>query len=225
MEIVAVGVGIILLLMAYGGIWNVEIMKRGMLAFAAIGFSSLLLAGCGADQEQVQLNEKLETKNTVVLEANQSLKSELSELQTEMDKLKGDFQGQTDQQSKIQETVDSLQKENATLTESITALKTQNTELLASVGEKDKSIQQMKEQAAVSKTTSSGTNSQSSAGGQANSQTAATVASQGQCDIKGSNSGIYHVPGSTYYSRTKNVARWFCSTEEAEKAGYRAPKQ
>lgn len=45
------------------------------------------------------------------------------------------------------------------------------------------------------------------------------------CNIKGSNSGIYHVPGSTYYDRTTNVAQWFCSTEEAEKAGYRAPKR
>lgn len=45
------------------------------------------------------------------------------------------------------------------------------------------------------------------------------------CDIKGSQNGIYHVPGSTYYSRTKNVAQWFCSVEEAENAGYRAPKR
>ncbi|SFE90566.1 hypothetical protein SAMN05428981_1107 [Bacillus sp. OV194] len=43
------------------------------------------------------------------------------------------------------------------------------------------------------------------------------------CDIKGSENGIYHVPGSTYYSRTTNVVEWFCSTAEAEEAGYRAP--
>ena len=45
------------------------------------------------------------------------------------------------------------------------------------------------------------------------------------CNIKGSKNGIYHVPGSTYYSRTKNVVRWFCSPEEAENAGYKAPKR
>ncbi|WP_445321729.1 sunset domain-containing protein [Oceanobacillus sp. FSL W7-1309] len=43
--------------------------------------------------------------------------------------------------------------------------------------------------------------------------------------MKGSNSGIYHVPGSTYYNQTKNVAQWFCSTTDAENAGYRAPKR
>lgn len=43
--------------------------------------------------------------------------------------------------------------------------------------------------------------------------------------IKGSNSGIYHVPGSTYYDRTTNVVQWFNTIEEAEAAGYRAPKR
>lgn len=45
------------------------------------------------------------------------------------------------------------------------------------------------------------------------------------CDIKGSKNGIYHVPGSTYYSRTTNVVEWFCSPADAETAGYRAPKR
>jgi micrococcal nuclease len=49
--------------------------------------------------------------------------------------------------------------------------------------------------------------------------------SGGKCVIKGSKSGIYHVPGSKYYEQTTNVVRWFCSEEEAEKAGYRAPKR
>ncbi|AZV53392.1 coiled-coil domain-containing protein [Bacillus pumilus] len=45
------------------------------------------------------------------------------------------------------------------------------------------------------------------------------------CNIKGSVNGIYHTPSSRYYSRTKNVTELFCSVEEAERAGYRAPKQ
>lgn len=45
------------------------------------------------------------------------------------------------------------------------------------------------------------------------------------CNIKGSVNGIYHTPSSRYYSRTKNVTKMFCSVEEAERAGYRAPKQ
>ncbi|MBR3379768.1 MAG: hypothetical protein IKG72_06530, partial [Bacillus sp. (in: Bacteria)] len=45
------------------------------------------------------------------------------------------------------------------------------------------------------------------------------------CNIKGSVNGIYHTPSSRYYSRTKNVTKMLCSVEEAERAGYRAPKQ
>lgn len=41
--------------------------------------------------------------------------------------------------------------------------------------------------------------------------------------IKGSNNGIYHIPGSKYYDRTTNPAAWFKTVSEAEAAGYRAP--
>ncbi|MHA5205929.1 hypothetical protein R5R42_09190 [Oenococcus oeni] len=40
--------------------------------------------------------------------------------------------------------------------------------------------------------------------------------------IKGSVDHIYHVPGSTYYNRTKNVVQWFKTVSDAVKAGYRA---
>ena len=43
--------------------------------------------------------------------------------------------------------------------------------------------------------------------------------------IKGSKSKIYHVPGSTYYEKTTNPVEMFKSIEEAEAAGYRAPKR
>lgn len=43
--------------------------------------------------------------------------------------------------------------------------------------------------------------------------------------IKGSRNKIYHVPGSTYYDRTTNPEAWFKSVQEAEEAGYRAPKR
>lgn len=51
------------------------------------------------------------------------------------------------------------------------------------------------------------------------------VDANGQGTIKGSVNDIYHVPGSTYYSRTKNVVQWFKTIEEAEAAGYRAPER
>lgn len=51
------------------------------------------------------------------------------------------------------------------------------------------------------------------------------VDANGQGTIKGSRNGIYHVPGSTYYDRTTNPVIMFKSIEEAEQAGYRAPKR
>lgn len=51
------------------------------------------------------------------------------------------------------------------------------------------------------------------------------VDSNGQGTIKGSVNGIYHVPGGTYYKRTKNVVAWFKTTAEAEAAGYRASER
>ncbi|MED4401371.1 thermonuclease family protein [Metabacillus fastidiosus] len=44
------------------------------------------------------------------------------------------------------------------------------------------------------------------------------------CNIKGNQSGIYHVPGGAYYEVTK-AEEMFCSPEEAEAAGYRASKR
>lgn len=52
------------------------------------------------------------------------------------------------------------------------------------------------------------------------------------CDIKGNISGngrIYHLPGTRDYDRTgideSRGERWFCSVEEAQAAGWRAPGQ
>ena len=59
----------------------------------------------------------------------------------------------------------------------------------------------------------------------------ATMHEDSDCLIKGnisSNGKIYHTPSSPWYARTKiNTAkgeRWFCSAEEAEAAGWRAPR-
>ena len=42
--------------------------------------------------------------------------------------------------------------------------------------------------------------------------------------IKGSRSGKYHQPGTQYYDQTTDVVEWFCTVEEAEAAGYAAPR-
>ncbi|HSP26613.1 MAG TPA: thermonuclease family protein [Saliniramus sp.] len=56
-------------------------------------------------------------------------------------------------------------------------------------------------------------------------------ANRSDCRIKGNiskNGRIYHVPGSRYYDRTRidtsRGERWFCSVEEAVRAGWRAPR-
>jgi len=69
---------------------------------------------------------------------------------------------------------------------------------------------------------------------------APTLAAQGdtappnpQCMIKGNvndhGDRIYHVPGDTWYARTKvdtsKGERWFCSEREAQAAGWRPPKK
>ena len=45
------------------------------------------------------------------------------------------------------------------------------------------------------------------------------VDQQGNGLIKGSRSGIYHLPGSKYYDDTTNPKEWFKTIAEAEAAG------
>ena len=75
-------------------------------------------------------------------------------------------------------------------------------------------------------TSTIGTKSQSST-----SLTSSTVSpekeyvdSSGKGLIKGSKSGVYHLPGSKYYDNTTNPRAWFKTIDEAKKAGYRAAK-
>jgi micrococcal nuclease len=53
---------------------------------------------------------------------------------------------------------------------------------------------------------------------------ASTPAPKGECNIKGNQSGIYHVPGGQYYDITK-AEEMFCSEAEAVAAGYRKSKR
>lgn len=205
--------------------------RRGVTAVMLLSLSVVLLAGCGADQKQTEENEKLVSQQAALKEANASLKQELLQLQEENDEAAIELQTAAAEQADRDDAMASLERKNKTLTETITSLESEKQKLTAVVTERDQTIEQMKSKAAetAAATTaapkSAKTTTGGSTGGQASSQTAATPPSQGDCNIKGSNSGIYHVPGSTYYNRTTNVARWFCSSEEAEAAGYRAPKR
>ncbi|WP_160687490.1 N-acetylmuramoyl-L-alanine amidase family protein [Clostridium sp. C2-6-12] len=72
---------------------------------------------------------------------------------------------------------------------------------------------------------STNTNSNVKSNTNINSGSKQYIDSNGNGLIKGSVNHIYHIPGSTYYSRTKNVVRWFKTVEEAQAAGYRAPEK
>lgn len=50
------------------------------------------------------------------------------------------------------------------------------------------------------------------------------VDSNGKGLIKGSKSGIYHIPGSKHYDQTTNPRAWFKTIDDAKKAGYRPAK-
>lgn len=71
------------------------------------------------------------------------------------------------------------------------------------------------------KTTSSAPKTSTSS----SSNSSLSGSSSSKCNIKGSSTHIYHIPGDPYYNRTTHVVQWFCSVQDAVKAGYRAPKR
>lgn len=83
----------------------------------------------------------------------------------------------------------------------------------------------MQEKSSSNLNTNTNTNSNVKPNTNVNSGGRQYVDSNGKGLIKGSVNHIYHIPGSTYYTRTKNVAQWFKTVEEAEAAGYRAPEK
>jgi len=78
---------------------------------------------------------------------------------------------------------------------------------------------------AMQEKSSSNLNTNTKSSTNVNSSDKQYVDANGNGLIKGSKNYIYHMPGSTYYSRTKNVVQWFKTVEEAEAAGYRAPEK
>lgn len=89
----------------------------------------------------------------------------------------------------------------------------------------EKAAQEKERQQATAESESQSNNSQASASVASTPAPGEYVDAYGNGLIKGSSSGIYHVPGSTYYDRTTNPVRMFKTIAEAEAAGYRAPKR
>ena len=116
--------------------------------------------------------------------------------------------------------IDALNSPNQALTKRVAVVKTQ----LDAHKEKQRKKAQ-KEQAEAAAKAQAEAEAQQAAQAPAEVETAAAEAPSGNALIKGSRNGIYHVPGSRYYNRTTNPVAWFSTVEEAEAAGYRAPKQ
>src|SRR5690625_4637140 len=221
---------------------NQERWKKVIFSLLALFVFTITLASNSIKaQNSTNLDNEI-AKNAELTETISALETDHVDLQEKFDDIEGtvndlreEINTLTKKNDELQKSYDSAQQENDELKEKITQLETDNKALQKKVEESEKatstasSTKTKSNNSTETKTSNTDTSEKSSSQKNETSGTAvaADEATQntGDCDIKGSVNGIYHVPGSTYYSRTKNVAQWFCSTEEAENAGYRAPKQ
>ncbi|MCY9175603.1 LMBR1 domain-containing protein [Bacillus inaquosorum] len=137
----------------------------------------------------------------------EQLEKENSELKKTQKSLKAEMKELQENQKQLKEDTKTVKAENETLKQDKTKL--------------EKQLKEAKSQTASSHENTAG-NSSSNTNKSDEAKTADTAEG---CNIKGSKNGIYHTPGSTYYDRTTDPAEMFCSVEEAEAAGYRAPKR
>lgn len=126
--------------------------------------------------------------------------------------------------------IDALNSPNQALTKRVAVVKTQldahkEKQRKEAEAQKLAAEKAQKEQAEAAAKAQAEAEAQQAAQAPAEVETAAAEAPSGNALIKGSRNGIYHVPGSRYYNRTTNPVALFSTVEEAEAAGYRAPKQ
>lgn len=187
--------------------------------------------------------EELQLINEKLLETNEQLEKDHKSLNAVHEELTGKLAFLDDYEQKTTE----LEKEHSenieTFNDEITKLKGENKEFsdkIAAAEQKEKEIAAAKQKEAAAATaskqqtqsasgtssTNSSSNTSSASGSAKTSQAnAETPEVKQDCNIKGSSNGIYHTPGSTYYARTTKPVAMFCSVEEAQNAGYRAPKR
>ncbi|WP_353854878.1 hypothetical protein [Bacillus sp. Bos-x628] len=162
-----------------------------------------------------------------LLKEQKQLTSELSRLKTDKEKLSSSLEDVTKEKEILSKQLENITSENETvkqqkqtiqeLQEKIDKLTTNNKSLKKENTNLKKDAQSSTVQRSAPKDNGSYT------GGHESQKD--TKKESAACNIKGSVNGIYHTPSSRYYSRTKNVTKMFCSVAEAERAGYRAPKQ
>lgn len=186
--------------------------------------------------------ESLENENkklTLLVDEHESAEEKLSkEFEDKLEEINTDFEKIEMENSKLLKNEKSLKKEikkiekdNNELIESENNLKDKVADLESSNKKLNNKVEPSKQasekqQAQSQSKTSSSTSQQNSTN---NAKTTKNVTqkteTKQECNIKGSSGGIYHTPSSSYYSQTTNPVAMFCSVEEAEAAGYRAPKR
>lgn len=158
------------------------------------------------EYKSVSSEAKKLKNNTEDQDKLKQLEKENSELKKTQKSLQAEIKALQENQKKLKEDTKTVKAENETLHQDKTKLE-----------------KQLKE--AKSQTASSHEDTGNSSSNTYKSDEATTADTAEGCNIKGSKNGIYHTPGSTYYDRTTDPAEMFCSVEEAEAAGYRAPKR
>ncbi|MFD1451470.1 MULTISPECIES: sunset domain-containing protein [Oceanobacillus] len=215
-------------------------MKKKLLPVLAFAMLLTVLSGCGTEgtdnaadlDKEIEKNEELTAEIEELENANSTLQEEYDDLQSQVGELK--------EENEKLEDYEEIKEENESLSEEITALKEENEKLedyeaikeeneslseeIAALKESNSELQQQLEASQEAGSSSNSTADASETSEEDSADDSTSQAVEGDCNIKGSKSGIYHTPGSTYYDRTTNVVEWFCSESEAQDAGYRAPK-
>lgn len=193
-----------------------------VLLFTGAGLSEPDAATANAEKKYSALN----TQYKSLTKEHEALEKEYKSVSSEAKKLKDNTEDQDKlkqlekENSELKKTQKSLKAEMKELKEDTKTVKAENETLRQ---DKTKLENQLKE--TESQTASSHEDTGSSSNNTSKSDETKTADKAEGCHIKGSKNGIYHTPGSTYYDRTTDPAEMFCSVEEAEAAGYRAPKR
>lgn len=207
--------------------------------FYTVLLSSILMfiiGGANIDDFDYSSMKELSETNTILLEENEEAQLTIKKLKTTITGLE---EKNTTAHEKIEaltlQLTDAEQSEKAHIEkisaheEKITNLEKKNVALAKNETSLNNKITELEEKNKVAATSKTETNASSSNNTVVNSSPAKAAVKSApatqECNIKGSNSGIYHTPSSSYYDRTTNVAQWFCSEQEAINAGYRAPKR
>ena len=212
----------------------------GITAFV-IGFSFTDTSDYAASKELketntllLEENKEFQSKLGVIEKANEILKENILEAEKEIDDLilkLGEFDGLEqeldDLEAKHQEEAEVFETIITELEDKNTGLVEKETALAKKVEELEQKNKSLESSASQTKTETSSSSSNKPATASNNTAKAESksVEVKQECNIKGSSSGIYHTPGSTYYDRTISPVAMFCSVEEAKNAGYRAPKR